>query len=400
MKRVLIFHNFASKVPAGDCFQPLLLISAFQKRGDCDVTVVTNIDFDIAGAARKFGLEIDPSRLSTRQLRTDETPPAHPTLAALQNARKLKRLAENADVCISTTGVRDFGKPGHHFICNLNSFGGKAFYDHVHASEIISRTGIRRRGRKLCSWIFEHIVRPIAGLRPLKTIVTDPAERIYSASDYVANVLRAYFGDFAGHVFYPPTTFEFTLDGVLREPLRVVYVGRISPQKRVMEIVEAVRRAREISGAELELQIAGALPETPYVAALRQRAKENAWLHLLGPAYGEAKERLMLSATYAMHAERDEAFGIAVAEYLKAGIVPVVPDAGGAQEVVNNPSLSYRTVDDAARTLVRLVSDAAFRDEQRRRCAERAALFSRAAYAARQAELLEEMLSPNGADKP
>ena len=99
----------------------------------------------------------------------------------------------------------------------------------------------------------------------------------------------------------------------------------------------------------------------------------------------------MPSATYALHAERDEAFGIAIAEYLKAGCIPIIPDEGGPKEIVDDRALEFRTIDEAANTLARLVRDDAFREERRRHCAKRAALFSRAAYEARQEAVVREM---------
>ena len=100
----------------------------------------------------------------------------------------------------------------------------------------------------------------------------------------------------------------------------------------------------------------------------------------------------MLSATDALHAERDEAFGISVTEYLKAGLIPIVPDEGGTPEIVDSPALTYRTNEDAAQILAHLLSDAGFRENRRRHCVERAKLFSREAYLERQGKLLAEIV--------
>ena len=81
-----------------------------------------------------------------------------------------------------------------------------------------------------------------------------------------------------------------------------------------------------------------------------------------------------------------------MAEYLVAGLIPVVPDEGGTPEVVGSPALAYHADEDAVRILACLVTDRAFRDEQRRLCAERAKMFSRNAYRERQAKLLAEIV--------
>ena len=126
---------------------------------------------------------------------------------------------------------------------------------------------------------------------------------------------------------------------------------------------------------------------------LQDFAAEKSWLRLVGPVYGREKEEFLRSASYALHAERDEAFGIVVTEYLKGGVIPVVPDEGGTREIVDNPALTWHTVEEAARILARLISDRAFRAEQLRRCAERSECFSRKAYRERQHDLLAGLLA-------
>ena len=118
-------------------------------------------------------------------------------------------------------------------------------------------------------------------------------------------------------------------------------------------------------------------------------------MKFVGALYGDDKKRFLSSGTYALHAERIEAFGISITEYLKSGLIAIVPDEGGACEVVNSPSISYRTPEDAAAILVRLLSDDAFRNEQRALCAERATLFTRKAYLDRQHKLLQQILGEN-----
>ena len=246
--------------------------------------------------------------------------------------------------------------------------------------------------RRIGTALYENVAKPLFGVRPLKRIVADRRERIYPTSGYVEDVLRGYFGPFNSSVFYPPTTFEFNDSAAERDPLLAIYVGRIFPPKRITDIVAIAERARALSGKDIKLRIAGVLAPIPYTDLLRKLAGERQWLELVGPVYGKEKESFMLSATYALHAERDEAFGIAIAEYLKAGCIPIVPDQGGPKEIVGDEALEFRTVEDAANTLSRLVGDDAFREERRRRCAERAAEFSMEAYERRQRAVVAKML--------
>lgn len=385
--KILIYHKVLSSLLGGGTFQPLMFIAKLQRFGE--VTVALNEGADMAAVSRMAQVPIDVAALKVVRLDPEGAPPRREWLAALLRMRRLKELAKDADVCISTANIMDFGKPAHHFVYLLSQFGGAAFYDYL-----MGRGGIfgpRRALRRLQTALYENVVKPLFRVRPLRKIATDPRERIYPTSRYVEGILRGYFGPFNSTVFYPPTLFEFGGASAARDPLLAIYVGRIFPPKRITDLVKIVEKAREITGKDLKFRVAGVLAPIPYTDHLKKLASERPWLELVGPVYGKDKEMFMPSATYALHAERDEAFGIAIAEYLKAGCIPVIPDEGGPKEIVDDRALEFRTIDEAANTLARLVRDDAFREERRRHCAERAALFSRAAYEARQESVVREM---------
>lgn len=389
MKKVLIYHRRSNLLLGGDCFLLLYFTAAFQKT--CKVTLFLNQELDIGYLAQLFDVDIDFEQLKIVR----SIPPPRwlrfcKSLGNFISARQLKGIAKNADICISTLNIVDFGKPGHHFICAFSGIEGKAFQDFV--NHVRTRTGLRLFGRKISTWLMENLVKPLWGIRPTQKIINSPDERIYPNSRYVETVMQEYFGTFNSTVFYPPTTAEFTRQDIQRDPWKIVYVGRLYPSKRITDIIAIVENARKFSGKDLQLDIAGELPTIPYSDTLRQMAAEQTWLHLVGPVYGKDKEALLLSATYAIHAERDEAFGINITEYLKAGIIPIVPAEGGAYEVADNQQLAYHTNQEAAQILARLLDDGSFRDAQRHSCAKRAQCFTRQAYFEQQQRTLAEIL--------
>ena len=388
--KVLIYYKQFNSFLAGGAFLPLKFVAEIQKT--CDVTFALNGDADIRHAAEMSGVPIDADRL--RVVRLDSENPLiknREWLASILRIRRLKILARDADICISTANVMDFGKPGHHFVYLLSQFEGAAFYDYIMGRR--GGFGARRILRRIGTAFYEKIVKPIFGVRPLKRIIADQREHIYPTSVYVENVLRGYFGSFNSSVFYPPTTFEFNDITVKRDPLLAIYVGRIFPPKKITDIIDIVDRARTISGKDIKLHIAGQLHQSPYIELLQDIERKSPWLKLVGPVYGKEKEAFMLSATYAIHAERDEAFGIAIAEYIKAGCIPIIPDEGGPTEIVDDHALEFHTNEDAAATLTRLINDQDFHCERLRHCTERAKEFSCAAYMARQHAVVAKMLS-------
>ena len=387
MKNVLLYYSFGFSFGGGD-YLPLTFIAALQKISN--LTVAVDVADNIERSSQIFGIDIDFSNLKVVQVTPpDYTPKKHNVFLSLYRFNRLKRLAKEADVCISTASIMDFGKPSHQFI-NMLAFGDPAFAAFAQNRGGPVRERLSTRAKRFLS---DSVLRPLLGMRSKRDIICDRREHIYPNSRFVEKFMTAFYGPFNSTLFYPPTLFEAEAAAIARDPLKVVYIGRIIPEKRVAELVGIVERARATTGLDIKFQVAGRLNQSPsYGAKLGEMAQARAWLEFMGERYGKDKEQFLLSGSYALHAERLEAFGISVTEYLKAGNIAIVPDEGGSSEVVDSPALSYHTDDEAAAILSRLLTDAAFRESQRQHCARRAAFFSARAYAQRQEQLLREIV--------
>ena len=390
MKNVLLYYSFSFALGGGE-YLPLAFIAALQKMGNLTVAVDQACNFERSYKAFGTDLGIDLSRLRIVQVTPpDYDPRRHNVLASLRRFRRLKQLARRSDVCISAASIMDFGKPAHHFI-NMLAFGDDAFTAFVHGKSSRAGGGTMAKAKRFFS---NSILRPILGMRSKRSIICDARQHIYPNSQYVEKFMKSFYGPFNSKVFYPPTLFEPEHGAAARAPLKVVYIGRIIPEKRIEDLVAIVERARAATGLDIAFHVAGRLDQTPsYGRKLDTMAKERDWLKFVGALYGEEKARFLTSGSYAIHAERDEAFGISIAEYLASGLIPIVPDEGGTPEIVDSPVLAYHTEDDAVAILSRLLTDAAFRERQRRHCASRSRLFTREAYLKRQQELLEKILA-------
>ena len=389
-KKALIYYYKLSTTLGGGDYLPLLFIAELQQKG-YDIVLALDWESDLEHAAKLYQVDLDARKVNVLTIkpknrfigRMDSVLPFYRT-------RQLKKLAKRADVCISCANMFDFGKPAHHVVYLLKLFGDNAFMDfYLHRKPLSGFPLLKRRIRTFAA---EAFLRPLLGLRSTRRILADRREHIYVPSRYVADTMRTFYGPFNCTVFYPPTSFEIPPVKAERDPLRVIYLGRIHPEKRIDSLIGVVERARELSGKPLTFHIAGRLENDTYSETMRKLAGEKPWIRLVGAVYGQDKAAFLLSGTYAIHAERDEAFGISVTEYLKAGCITIVPDEGGTPEVVDNPALTYHTNEDAAKILARLLSDDAFRRESLNHCRERAKEFSFECYLKNQHRILDNIL--------
>ena len=116
MKNVLLYYSFGFALGGGE-YLPLAFIAALQKT--CNLTLAVDVAANIDRSVKAFGtgLGIDLSRLKVVQVTPPNyNPRNHSVFVSLYRFRKLKRLARDADVCLSTASIMDFGKPAHHFI--------------------------------------------------------------------------------------------------------------------------------------------------------------------------------------------------------------------------------------------------------------------------------------------
>ena len=389
-KKVLLYYYEFGSALGGSEYLPLLLIAELQQRG-YTVTLALAWESKLELAAKRYHVDLDAEKVNVLTIK-----PKYRFLQKLDSilpfyrVRQLKKLARHADVCISTANMIDFGRPAHHVVYLMRLFGDNAFNDFCQHRP--PPTGFPLLERRVRNLVAETFLRPLLGVRSTRKILADQRERIYVPSRYVADTMKAFYGPFNCTVFYPPTSFDIPPMDVERDPMRVIYLGRIQQEKGILEIVEIVERARELSARDIRLHLAGPLTPGAYAEKLKRIAGEKTWIQLVGPVYRQDKAVFLLGGTYAIHAERDEAFGISITEYLKAGCIPIVPDEGGTPEVVGNPALAYHTGEDAARILVRLLTDDAFRQAQLDHCRDRAKEFSFEHYMDTQHMILDRIL--------
>ena len=385
IKKVLIYYRHFGMTLGGGEYLPLALIVELQKY--CDVTLALDWTEHFDRAVKLFNMPLNRSRLSIVKLMTknNRIDSGNSWLTILRFWR-LKKLAKNADICISCANIMNFGKPAHHFLMSVD-LGDPEFASYMR-NQFLPK---KRSPLSVLRGFVDSVLRRMLGMRTRRELICDLREHIYPNSKYVESLMQGYYKHFNSLVFYPPTVFDIPSHLSLeRNPLKVIYLGRISLQKRLLDIIMIVDIARRLSGKNITLSIGGRLDYDQQ--ELERHIADLDWIDFPGELYGDEKTKFLLSGTYAIHAMRTEAFGISITEYLKARLIPIVPDEGGACEVVDDHELTFHTNDEAAAILVKLLDDSDFRERKRVKCAERAKIFSKDAYLKRQHKLLNEII--------
>lgn len=272
MKNVLLYYSFGFALGGGE-YLPLAFIAALQKV--CNLTLAVDVEANIERSVKAFvtGLGIDLSRLRVVQVTPPNyNPRNHSVLVSLYRFRKLKRLAKDADVCLSTASIMDFGRPAHHFI-NMIAFGDDAFKAFALGNAGSRRLGAVKRAKRFFS---DAVLRPLLGMRSKRSIICDSRLHIYHNSQYVAGMMAKYYGPFNSTVFFPPTLFEpKAAEAVGREALKVVYIGRIIQEKRITDLIGIVEKARAVTGLPVTFHLAGRVDQSPsYGKTLADMARE------------------------------------------------------------------------------------------------------------------------------
>jgi glycosyltransferase involved in cell wall biosynthesis len=197
-------------------------------------------------------------------------------------------------------------------------------------------------------------------------------------SNWTGEHVRAFLGG-EPRTLYPPVVDPGPgLPWDARAP-HFLAVGRISPEKdyeRVMRILARVR----VHAPDLRLTIVGTSDRHTrrYFTGLQSLARSlGEWIEFRQNVSREELRELMGSYRYGLHGMREEHFGMAPAELVRAGAIVWVPNGGGQTEIVGHePGLVFDSDAEAVRKISAVLIDTTEQQRLRQRLAERAEVFS------------------------
>ena len=142
-----------------------------------------------------------------------------------------------------------------------------------------------------------------------------------------------------------------------REP-GFVTVGRVARDKRTKKCIRIVDGVHE-KIPEIHLHIVGPESdvESEYVEEVREMAEAREYVQYERLVSRERLTELLASHRYGLHGKENEHFGITVAEFVEAGMIPFVAPGGGQVELLNNQStLIYDSPSDAVERIVAVMN--------------------------------------------
>jgi glycosyltransferase involved in cell wall biosynthesis len=355
---------------------------------DHRVTLITMGRPDLPALSAKIGATIDPAKLETRLLPVPAgTRARFDALRGFRLARYCRRHAGEFDAMISAYNVMDFGVPGVQMIADLSfddglrrelDFAGGAAEDAFHRASV---------------WrsLYLGLARALAGDRRDGWL----RNRTVANSKWTAGLLRERLG-LAAEVVYPPVAGGFPPVPWNEREEGFVVMGRLVPEKGIGTIVGILAEVRK--ERPVHLHIAGRRGPAAYARELEALCRRHAdWIHLEGEVYGPEKERLLAGHKYGISGRRAEAFGIAVAEMVKAGCLVWVPNGGGQTEIVAHPALIYSGRDEAAAKIRRVLADAEEQASLRDHLRAQAGLFSAERFGREMKAVVRTFLEENRA---
>lgn len=333
------------------CFN---VIEALQD--DHNVTFITDRQPDITDRNRYYGTAVDPTKITVYQVPSR----VHQLLKLFPDRfwrfkqqlfnHHLHRIEDEYDLIFST--IDEFELNNHsiqyiHFPKFLRSAPGAIGEDSL----------VYAVYDRLCDLLYPVSSNPLTDT----TVLTN--------SHWTKAILQTGY-DVDADVVYPPIdTDAFSPVPWEDRESGIVTVGRLSPEKRLLELIDVVE-SLVARGHDIHYHLVGPSDHSAYAKRVKQRVAELPYVHLEGAVSKQRLGTLLSTHRYGLHGMHNEHFGIVLAEMVAAGMLPASHASGGPQEILApTPSLLYRDWEDAVDVLDTVLLSAERQDTLRGRLA-------------------------------
>jgi glycosyltransferase involved in cell wall biosynthesis len=345
MARVAVLHNTLDFQGGADavCLATCEALAAAH-----DVTLVTASETDAATLADRFGYDVDgvtvrvpPGGRAVAAGLSIAAPAVGPQLVARSAfvQRSFERVADGFDIAVSTTNELALSLPSVQYV----------HYPQFHLDHLPD--GDPGRLDPLWSRLSA----------PSRTALAGEAVTLLANSAWTADVVAEIY-DTRPAVVYPPVDpVECDRPWSEREN-GVVAVGRLAPDKRLLDAVAVVDGVRE-RGHDVHLHVVGSAPRAyrEYADRVATVAAERPYVTIERDASRARLERLLCTHRYGLNTKPEEHFGMSIAEYVAAGMVAFAPDSGGQREILDGRT---DRLFDSVEEAVALLSEAVAADHR------------------------------------
>jgi len=362
-RRRLLFVQPSLQPPGGGNGVAAWMLQAL--KDEYDVTVYTWWPTDVEQINRFWGTSIRAddfraTRVPTWLRRIVDAPPL--PLAMLRTAVMLnvvRRHLADYDIAVTANNEADFGMVGVQYV--------------HYPWNMFPRPVVDLRWYHL-EFLLAPYYRLCVGLSGFSA---DSMRRNISLvnSDWTGRQAWTRYG-IASRTVYPPVTMAPSPLAWEARATEFVCIGRIAREKqleRVLDVMTAVRAAVP----SVRLHLVGTSDDARYYRRIVGRIRAAGdWIQLHENPSRAEMTTLVGGVRYGIHGMREEHFGMAPAEMVRAGCIVWVPDGGGQVEIVGDARLTYGSIEEGVAKITRTLGDA---EEQTRLCehlAARAPLFS------------------------
>jgi glycosyltransferase involved in cell wall biosynthesis len=335
MARVAVLHNTLDFWGGADavCVHACAALAAAH-----DVTLFTVSRADPASVAAQFDVDLDvrvaapPAADAVAEAFAAATPHVGPQLAARSVLLRafFRRRAGDYDAAVSTANELSLPLPSVQYV----------HFPQFH----LDRTAAADAGRLNAAWSRLAAPDPVgdtgAGASTREADAPargdgggGPAVQYLANSAWTAGVFEEIYGRRPA-VCHPP------VDPIDGQPWadrddRVVVLGRIAPDKRTLDAIRVVDALRD-RGHDVDCTVVGSAPAAyrDYVADVTAAASRRPYVTVETDASRARVEELLGGSRYGLNAKPGEHFGMAVAEYVAAGMLAFAPDDGGQVDVL------------------------------------------------------------------
>jgi len=379
MRRILIVQP-SMQPPGGGNGVAAWMLQALADRHE--VTVLSWHRVDVAPINRFFGTSLLPDQFRSLVVPASwQAVPNHlPLPVALLKAsvimRYTRKIADGYDVIMGIHNETDYGRRGIQYVHYPTYLRPRPDADlrWYHRSEAVLRAYYRVADR-------------VAGF----SMERMKANLTLANSDWTAGRIQRSLG-ITSRTLYPPVADPAPSPPWPERVRGFLSIGRISPEKEYERSMRILARVRQ-THPDISFTIIGTTDRhgRRYYGHLRRLAAAlGSWIQFRHDLSREEVRALMAGHRYGIHGMREEHFGMAPAELVRAGVIVWVPNGGGQVEIVGGEGrLRYSTEDEAVEAITNTLSDSAEEERLRAVLAERARLFAVSRFVAETRDIVD-----------